>query len=543
MDAKLNKLSTPRSPWAKNAPSFADVLTGKTFELPDTPQASTTEQPAATETNPEDKRTPNKAQKKKTQPCKKHHGKKNKKKNRKPKLETATPAAITEAFTAGASPEKEDVTLPDPLPLAELRAKFNKTKTKEPDAIIALTQRAWDIARAISLVETWHEAQSAVNNHRGTKGRLQKINQLNIATKQCMDSCDQLRDLVHDAKLTHASRDSSALWGLCGLIADVLHHLIDCTASLTPTQANTRTDSGTIEKLGENLKLLAGLWYRIDKPMENVIAAHKKAIDIMLHAFKEKDLDLNYFYNNLASAYHNNKEYQLALTYFQKALAIQCANPKYATSTSLAIVKKNIGLVYLAMTDYQEAIDTFNEAITLLTEDHTAIQEKQAALALAELYYLAGSTYIEIDHSKILDNQLKALSLYRTHDPQSEMTAKVLAAIGKVHAQQSSPDSTQKALQFMQEAKSMYARNSERHASELASLETSIMAITVNQPDKAAQGMPAKALGHVCMHAQPAHAGGDKPPEVQKAANDLLHDKKITDEIGSVELTVQMSLL
>ena len=131
-----------------------------------------------------------------------------------------------------------------------------------------------------------------------------------------------------------------------------------------------------------------------------------KALAIWKAKLGEEHTDVATSYNNIGSVYSDKGDYDKALEYYNKALAIWKAKLG-EEHTNVATSYNNMGLVYSDKEDYDKALEFYNKALTIrkakLGEEHTDV---------ATSYNNIGSVYSDKgDYDKALEFYNKALTI------------------------------------------------------------------------------------------------------------------------------------
>jgi Tfp pilus assembly protein PilF len=128
---------------------------------------------------------------------------------------------------------------------------------------------------------------------------------------------------------------------------------------------------------------------------QEAITFYEKALAIQQQSLGPNHPDLAVSYNNIGTAYDSMGDYPKALSSYEKALAIQqqSLGPNHP---DLAVSYNNIGTAYDSMGDYPKALSSYEKAL--------AIQEQSLPPnhpSLARSYYNIGNLYVKIgDYSK-----------------------------------------------------------------------------------------------------------------------------------------------
>ncbi len=113
---------------------------------------------------------------------------------------------------------------------------------------------------------------------------------------------------------------------------------------------------------------------------QKALECHEKALDIRMRIFGEEHPDTATSFNNVGCAYIEIGEYAKALEKIGKAYSISKDNGR---TESEAIYLNRLGRVHTLMGDKETAIKEFQEAISLLPQDHPeAIDSKERLGAL-----------------------------------------------------------------------------------------------------------------------------------------------------------------
>ncbi|MFK5975195.1 MAG: tetratricopeptide repeat protein [Sulfurovum sp.] len=103
--------------------------------------------------------------------------------------------------------------------------------------------------------------------------------------------------------------------------------------------------------------------------VEAVIEVDNELLEKLKTVFKSYDnriedkIELDEVYHNIGKDYHNNKEYDKAMEYYQKALKINSKKDKSYY---------NIGLIYFHRKDYDKAMEYYQEAIEINPKNSVA---------------------------------------------------------------------------------------------------------------------------------------------------------------------------
>ena len=173
------------------------------------------------------------------------------------------------------------------------------------------------------------------------------------------------------------------------------------------------------------------------------------AIEVAIHAVK--DADRAFAYGLLGSAYENKGEYEKAIEYNEKCLAIykKTLGPEHF---SVAITYVNIGLVYKNKGEYDKAIGYYEKALTIflksLGADHPLV---------ATTYVSIGAAYSNKgEYDKAIEYYEKALAIQlKTLGPNHPDVGITYNNIGVCY---SNKGAKTKALAYLQKAKGIYLK-------------------------------------------------------------------------------------
>ena len=147
-----------------------------------------------------------------------------------------------------------------------------------------------------------------------------------------------------------------------------------------------------------------GLAYHNKGEYDKAIEYYQKAIAIDKKFYGEEHPEIAIDYNNLGLAYRNKGEYDKAIDYYQKALAI---DKKFygEEHPDIAIDYNNLGAAYDSKGEYDKAIDYYQKALAIDKkyhgEEHPNIATRYNNLGLA--YHNKG------EYDKAIDYYHKAL--------------------------------------------------------------------------------------------------------------------------------------
>lgn len=140
---------------------------------------------------------------------------------------------------------------------------------------------------------------------------------------------------------------------------------------------------------------------------DNALLYYKKALELQLQTYGEKNAEVSTVYNNIGFIYHHDKgDYDSALGYYEKALAIYLevlGENHISTATSY----NNIGTLYDGKGDYDSALGYYERALAI---DLQVLGESHPNTAMD--YNNIGHIYSEKgDYDNALDYYEKSLAI------------------------------------------------------------------------------------------------------------------------------------
>lgn len=120
-----------------------------------------------------------------------------------------------------------------------------------------------------------------------------------------------------------------------------------------------------------------------DENSEEIMSALERLANLNVRKFPDRAVS----YLNLGAVYQRKGDFATAMTYYQKARELDCANP---------VVKINMGSLYQAQGNCLKAIEIYNEVIAAAPQDALAYLYRARAYAQLKNYVEAVKSYEEI---------------------------------------------------------------------------------------------------------------------------------------------------
>jgi tetratricopeptide (TPR) repeat protein len=163
-----------------------------------------------------------------------------------------------------------------------------------------------------------------------------------------------------------------------------------------------------IAKLPDNKKVT----YLLDQIEKTGNLPLQKAIDYAEEGLKyadqiASDADQARLYNFLGNSYYNLGNFEVSLSYYQKALLMVM---RIGNKNEIANLMQKMGIIYFNMADYRKALLYLQQTLKVVQEIGNPIRE-------AEIYTHIGSIYYQWnDFVKAFDNYSIALNIYTSLD-------------------------------------------------------------------------------------------------------------------------------
>ena len=196
---------------------------------------------------------------------------------------------------------------------------------------------------------------------------------------------------------------------------------------------------------------LLGLAYHGKGDYDKAIKYYEKGLAIYLNAYGAEHPLVGVAYCNIGNAYQAKGEYDKALEYYEKDLAIDL-NTRGTEHLSVATTYNNIGLTYGKKGDYDKAIEYYEKALAIILQtldpDHPHFASSFNNIGLA--YHGKG------DDDKAIEYFKKALAIkLKTLGTEHPDVATTYSNIGQAYFNKGDKP---KALAYLQKAKAIFLK-------------------------------------------------------------------------------------